>query len=87
MIEFIYFGMIPIIVFALMIVHKLGYVDVVKFLELDADNQGAAIGAIFALFLWPFLALVGVGSAILYVLYLILDLIADKIVSIIKKKH
>lgn len=82
LITLIYFGMTPVLTLAAIIVHKLGYVDMIE--EFGGDNI-AIVYPLIMLF-WPLVLFGFVVLGIVYVVFLALNAIADLIIGIVVRE-
>lgn len=80
----VYFGMMPVLTIAAMVIHKLGYADMVE--ELGGEKIGFGYPIMMAL--WPICVFagvfVGIVFVVLWVSFMILNAFADFIVNTVK---
>lgn len=82
MIELIYFGMMPIIIFIVAVLYHLD----IDILEFKTDRDGRLIlGAPFMLAIWPLILAAGIFALILFVIIVSINWLAKKVASKIKK--
>ena len=80
LIEIIYLGMMPFLTLAAFIVHKLGCADMVE----EFGGEKIFFGYPLIMVLWPLFAFVGILFIIGYVIFIVFNVIADKVVNMIK---
>ena len=76
----VYFGMMPVLTIAAMVIHKLGYADMVE--ELGGEKIGFGYPIMMAL--WPICVFVGIVFVVRWVSFMILNAFADFIVNTVK---